>query len=383
MGWLFPSTWVNGQIPGGPDLNSIAHDIQHWGGNVDAANNQLTNCGGITFSTALDTAHNLFVGTGAGVSVTSGTYNLFFGYRAGTGVTTASNNIAIGSGALASLTGGSGSNLCIGLNAGATLSNGYVNTFLGTNTGSSCTTDNEHTLVGYSAAPVMNGAVQNAGFGVEVFYATTTGSFNSAFGTGCMENNVTGSYNSCLGNHALHGVLGNGNVGIGNYSGFYETGSNQFYLGNVDQGSNAGERLYDLMWGTFNGVAGGLSGQQLTVNGNLRVAPVTGNGIVISCQGRSSAERDWGWTASFAADGDFALCQSTAALGNPFVGVGNVVGYFDKTGNFGVGTYQPTSRLHVLGLAAYANNAAAVAAGLTAGAFYRTGSDPDAVCVVH
>ena len=31
----------------------------------------------------------------------------------------------------------------------------------------------------------------------------------------------------------------------------------------------------------------------------------------------------------------------------------------------------------------YANNAAAVAGGLTAGAFYRTGADPDVVCVVH
>jgi hypothetical protein len=52
-------------------------------------------------------------------------------------------------------------------------------------------------------------------------------------------------------------------------------------------------------------------------------------------------------------------------------------------GNVGIGTVDPKSVLHVVGLPAYANNAAAVAAGLTAGAFYRTGSDPDAVCVVH
>jgi hypothetical protein len=31
----------------------------------------------------------------------------------------------------------------------------------------------------------------------------------------------------------------------------------------------------------------------------------------------------------------------------------------------------------------YANNAAAITGGLSAGAFYRTGADPDAVCVVH
>lgn len=39
--------------------------------------------------------------------------------------------------------------------------------------------------------------------------------------------------------------------------------------------------------------------------------------------------------------------------------------------------------LQVVGLPVYANNAAAIAGGLTAGTFYRTGADPDPVCVVH
>ena len=34
-------------------------------------------------------------------------------------------------------------------------------------------------------------------------------------------------------------------------------------------------------------------------------------------------------------------------------------------------------------LASYANNAAAKAGGLVAGDLYRTGADPDVVCVVH
>jgi hypothetical protein len=49
----------------------------------------------------------------------------------------------------------------------------------------------------------------------------------------------------------------------------------------------------------------------------------------------------------------------------------------------GIGTPTPTSKLQVVGLSVYANNAAAVAGGLTAGAFYRNGADPDIVCVVH
>jgi hypothetical protein len=55
----------------------------------------------------------------------------------------------------------------------------------------------------------------------------------------------------------------------------------------------------------------------------------------------------------------------------------------DTTGNVGIGTTAPTSKLQVVGLSVFANNAAAVAGGLTAGALYRTGGDPDVVCVVH
>ena len=37
----------------------------------------------------------------------------------------------------------------------------------------------------------------------------------------------------------------------------------------------------------------------------------------------------------------------------------------------------------MFGVPVYANNAAAIAGGLTYGQFYRTGGDPDPVCVVH
>lgn len=52
-------------------------------------------------------------------------------------------------------------------------------------------------------------------------------------------------------------------------------------------------------------------------------------------------------------------------------------------GNVGIGTKTPGSKLSVVGLPVYANNAAALAGGLVAGDFYHTGGDPDLVAVVH
>ena len=64
-------------------------------------------------------------------------------------------------------------------------------------------------------------------------------------------------------------------------------------------------------------------------------------------------------------------------------GLGGFLVSITSGGNVGVGTTTPGSKLAVVGLPVYADNAAAITGGLLVGDFYRTGADPDPVCVVH
>jgi hypothetical protein len=70
---------------------------------------------------------------------------------------------------------------------------------------------------------------------------------------------------------------GSSNVALGYFAGKYETGSNAFYINNIDQVNTAGDKAYSLLYGTFSGTAGSITGQKLTVNAllNINIAELT------------------------------------------------------------------------------------------------------------
>jgi len=83
---------------------------------------------------------------------------------------------------------------------------------------------------------------------------------------------------------------------------------------------------------------------------------------------------------SYSTDAVFGTQSSNNII---FTQNGAEIARFDASGRLGIGTTTPHSKLAVAGLPAYANNAAAITGGLAAGDFYRTGGNPDYVCVVH
>lgn len=146
------------------------------------------------------------------------------------------------------------------------------------------------TAVGWKALNALTTGGENDAFGAEALWNVTTGSFNCSFGEASSRTITTGSRNNafgngalvqagtnssnntCMGTSSLNSLLtGNGNTAFGNYSGYNETGSNAFYVNNIQQSSLANDQAFSLMYGQFSGTAGSLTNQQLTVNGTLNV----------------------------------------------------------------------------------------------------------------
>ena len=201
---------------------------------------------------------NLFVGVGAGSSVTGGG-NVVIGHNAGLIASTGDSNTIVG--AFAGQKNTANNNVFVGTSAGLENTSGTENVFVGVNTGDSNTTGGKNTFVGRNAGQANVGGQQNAFFGTSagsantsgtnnIFvgnaagFANTTGVANTIVGSFAGAANVGGQHNTYVGQGAGAEATGSDNTIIG-YGGaqFFTTGNNNVFIGslvanNIVAGSN-------------------------------------------------------------------------------------------------------------------------------------------------
>jgi hypothetical protein len=201
------------------------------------------------------------------------------------------------------------------------------------------TTGNANTANGHQALYYNTTGNNNAASGYRALFFNTTGSRNIANGYQALYYNTTGNNNIANGYAVLYSnTTGNNNTATG-YAALYSntTGNN-----NTATGVQAG---YDNTTGSTNSCLGYNTGRGISTGSNNTILGANVTGLA-------------------------AATTDNIVLAT---GQGTVRASFN-----GTRWNMPLSQLSI-----YANNAAAVSGGLASGDLYRTGGDPDLICVVH
>jgi hypothetical protein len=231
-------------------------------------------------SAAVTASNNGVPYTGATQAVNLGTYSLTTsgvnGILVGSGNNTGINNTIVGKsaggttsndgitavGANAQNAGGGGNSTSIGAYAGANNTGGY-NTNIGSGTSQYQVSSLYNTAVGFqafqgrSSTPYSdNFSMDNVAIGSQAMKSHKTGNGNVAVGANAYIGDATlgstGIENTAIGYLTLrNNNTGNGNVVLGAYSGYYETGSDAFYVNNRDRGDYNGDKSKSLLYGKF------------------------------------------------------------------------------------------------------------------------------------
>lgn len=269
---------------------------------ADAANQLVlatTNTSSVTGSTGTGVSgtNNLFAGTEAGFSITTGYANVGLGVRALYANKAGLNNVAVGDSA------------------------GYQNlvssnTFVGAKAGFSNTTGIQATFIGDSAGFYSNGRA-NTFIGYRTGVNTTAGNLNTFLGVQAGFNNTTGSNNLITGTNAgFNNTTGSANIFIGDNAG----------AGNTTGGSN-------IYLGVNAANAAGVNGAS-----NVSIGVESGRGNV-----GGSTNTFLGFRADAGAAN---LINATAIGANAKVTANNSL-ILGNSANVGIGTTAPTARLEV------------------------------------
>ncbi|MCX6335165.1 MAG: tail fiber domain-containing protein [Bacteroidia bacterium] len=239
-------------------LNAIAYDNVMIGQDVGYSlstghdNISLGNKAGYSLNTG---NYNVFVGSEAGYSNQDGQYNTFLGYQAG------NKNV-----------GGAGTwegefNTFLGYQAGFNSTSGYRNIAIGFQAGFGYTTNRYNVCIGEQSGFALDAGQANVIIGTYTGKQVSSGEGNILLGLESGLAVTTASYNVMLGHAAGRSASGSGNVFIGKYAGYGQSGDNQLviennYLG-ADNATNA------LIYGDFNS-------NLLRFNGSVGVNAIPG-----------------------------------------------------------------------------------------------------------
>lgn len=307
---------------------------------------------------------NSFFGTNAG-AFNNADFNSFFGAAAGQSNTTGTNNTFVGSNSgLFNATGSD--NSFFGRDAGRS-NTASSNSFFGFESGKSNTSGNANTFFGYGSGANNSTACCNSFFGNTVGFNNTTGRSNAFFGNRAGLNNTDGSNNSIFGDNAgVFLAAGANNTFLGfNSGGALTAGSFNVFLGSKADGSNnlinavaVGSNAFvsannSVVLGSINGINGATADTNVgigttapqtrlqirTASGNYGFTQTDGTITVGSYVGSSTSGSTGGWLGTQSNHKLFFFTNN----GQPSMTV-------DPTGNVGVGTIAPGSKLTVAGL---------------------------------
>jgi hypothetical protein len=325
---------------------------------------------------------NTFYGQGAG-AITTGTANSFYGVNAGSYNTTGTDNSFLGH------------------EAGLHNTTGAGNTIFGSSAGQLNTTGHDNSFVGILAGAFNNGGNYNSFLGSQAGGTNTTGAGNAFVGASAGSLNTEGNYNAYFGSSAgFSNIKGNNNVFLGAYAGTSNTiGSNNIFIGNASDGADGitnatvigyratVTRSNSLVLGGVNGVNSvtaetnvgiGVTNpdRQLTVEGSQALGRFrrfndSGRGLGPAllferARGTQAAALD------ISAGDVLGKVQFRGRVGGnypeygaiAFIATDNIqngrFAFYDRdiatervsilnTGNVGIGTTDPTERLHVVG----------------------------------
>tara|TARA_X000000950_G_scaffold289375_1_gene412540 strand:+ start:1328 stop:3436 length:2109 start_codon:yes stop_codon:yes gene_type:complete len=250
-----------------------------------------------------DGSQNVALGASAGAALTStGNRNVFLGSRAGMGVTTGDHNVFIGSGTSGSIRGagevtvGGLENVGIGTGAlGDNVSGNYnvavghmsmyynaenasSNIAIGVNSMLQGGGGGSNVAVGINALKTVgtSSGDSNLAMMYEALEDVTSGNHNIGLGYRAGMNISTGSYNTIVGNNAVSGVTDQGYNTIMGYGagGSDLTGGNNIVMG-YDAASNLTSGNNNTMLGRFSGHSGGFDIR--TKSNNVVVSDGSGN----------------------------------------------------------------------------------------------------------